>query len=437
MKITILGAAFNNPNLGVGALATGIVTAIEESIPGADVSLLDFAQEPEVFDLKLNGRMMRIHTVNLRMKPSSPANNIVFLVALAVLMRLLPGTVRKRLCSRNRVLTHIQSCDVVVSIAGGDSFSDIYGMRRLFDVCMPQFLVLLLGKELVLLPQTLGPFKSGIAKTAARLIMGQAKLVYSRDQESLLEAKAVMGGDAGRGQLRFCPDLGFMMQPQRPQKIDIAGLSLRDDDGTPLVGLNISGLLYIGGYKRDDSFGFQDKYVKFSYQVIDWLIREKHAKVLLVPHVLGAGDESDSISCERLYEELKEKYPGALGVVRGQYQTYEMKYIIGQCDFFVGSRMHACIAALSQAIPAVAVAYSRKFIGVLNTLSAGDLVVDPRVSSVDEMLRVIGEKYDQRGKIKGLLAENMIGLRRTILSLFPEICNRSAKAEMNLTGTAA
>ena len=45
-----------------------------------------------------------------------------------------------------------------------------------------------------------------------------------------------------------------------------------------------------------------------------------------------------------------------------------MKYLIGQCDFFVGSRMHSCIAAVSQCVPAVSIAYSDKFIGVMATL---------------------------------------------------------------------
>jgi colanic acid/amylovoran biosynthesis protein len=437
MTITILGAAFNNENLGVGALAVGIVTCIEEAVPGAEISLLDFAQTPEVCHLKLNGRTTTIRTVNLRMKPSSPANNIVFLVALALLLRLLPKSIRKSLYAKNRVLSHIQNSDVIVSIAGGDSFSDIYGMRRLFDVSMPQFLVLLLGKELVLLPQTLGPFKAGIAKTAARIIMSRARLVFSRDKASLQEARLVMGGGTLPAHMRFCPDLGFMMQPQRPEHLDIDGVSLKEDDGTPLVGLNISGLLYIGGYKRDDAFGFQEKYIEFSYRIIDWFIREKQARVLLVPHCLGTGAESDSVASERLYEELKAKYPGMLGLVRGRYATAEMKYIIGQCDFFVGSRMHACIAALSQGIPAVAVAYSRKFTGVLETLGAADLVVDPQVLGVEEMLCVIGEKFDKRSKIKTLLSGNIVEVRRTILDLFPEICSRAKQASLKLTGTAA
>ena len=44
------------------------------------------------------------------------------------------------------------------------------------------------------------------------------------------------------------------------------------------------------------------------------------------------------------------------------------KAVIGQCDFFIGSRMHACIAALSQGVPCVGVAYSMKFAGVFDTV---------------------------------------------------------------------
>ena len=38
--------------------------------------------------------------------------------------------------------------------------------------------------------------------------------------------------------------------------------------------------------------------------------------------------------------------------------------------------MHACIAALSQGIPTVGVAYSRKFIGVFNSINLSDMVID-------------------------------------------------------------
>jgi len=38
------------------------------------------------------------------------------------------------------------------------------------------------------------------------------------------------------------------------------------------------------------------------------------------------------------------------------YGPSETKFLIGHCDFFVGARMHACIAAVSQYVPAVTLA---------------------------------------------------------------------------------
>ena len=46
----------------------------------------------------------------------------------------------------------------------------------------------------------------------------------------------------------------------------------------------------------------------------------------------------------------------------------EVKWCISKLDWFVGSRMHATIAALSSGVPCAAIAYSRKFRGVFATL---------------------------------------------------------------------
>ena len=43
-------------------------------------------------------------------------------------------------------------------------------------------------------------------------------------------------------------------------------------------------------------------------------------------------------------------------MIAHEYDQHAIKSIIGRCDFFIGSRMHACIAALSQKIPTAAVA---------------------------------------------------------------------------------
>jgi len=76
-------------------------------------------------------------------------------------------------------VSKILASKVHLSIAGGDSFSDIYGLRRFIYVALPQILVLLLGKPLVLLPQTYGPLKGRCSRMIARFIFRRAALICS------------------------------------------------------------------------------------------------------------------------------------------------------------------------------------------------------------------------------------------------------------------
>jgi polysaccharide pyruvyl transferase WcaK-like protein len=154
--------------------------------------------------------------------------------------------------------------------------------------------------------------------------------------------------------------------------------------------------------------------------LIEVLIVQKDADVLLLPHVFGANPESDVGICEQLLETLKGKYEGRLGLLRGNYDQSEIKYMIGRCDFLVGSRMHACIAALSQGVPAVCIAYSDKFIGVMETLDIESLVVDSRKSSVPEILQAVAHAFDQRDTLRRLLEAKMPEVRTTVLGLFKE-----------------
>src|SRR5260370_12066707 len=110
--------------------------------------------------------------------------------------------------------------DVFASIAGGDSFSDIYGMERLLYVSLPQILALLLGKRLILLPQTIGPFRGGFAKTVARYILNRAERVYSRDDRGLEELKALVGRGPPPTKFCVCYDCALFLHPILPPPID-------------------------------------------------------------------------------------------------------------------------------------------------------------------------------------------------------------------------
>lgn len=417
-QICLIGASLNSDNRGVAALAAGTVTAALSACPQAEVFLLDYGRSPARYHVRHKAGRTEVELLNIRFsKKVLLKNNIARLLLATCWYRLLPTRkLKESFLANNPILRRIVEADVIGSIAGGDSFSDIYGMIRLLYVSLPQVLVILLGRPLVLLPQTLGPFKSSMAKRIARWTMRRAEIVYARDRESLVEIQPLIGNDSSR--LRFSYDMAFAMEPFPPSGERM--LQLRKLDGCrPLVGLNVSGLLYMGGYSGDNMFGLKADYRQLVRDIVHYFV-QKNAHVLLVSHVSGGGEgsESDTTACAEIHREIESKCGGRLHLLEGEYDHQEIKHVIGRCDFFLGSRMHACIAALSQCVPAIGLAYSRKFRGVLDSIQVPNLVVDLRDHDTTEIIRRVGEAYRLRAKIREHLEKTMPSVRQTVLNLF-------------------
>ncbi|MCD4754250.1 MAG: polysaccharide pyruvyl transferase family protein [Deltaproteobacteria bacterium] len=423
-KILLLGATFSTSNMGVGALTAGTIKCVLHQFPGAEIFLLDYGKKKQTYNFQIDNKVIPIQLLNMRFsKKLYLKNNISVLLLLSLLLKLIPSQkIRNSIIFKNLYLKHIYESDIVASIAGGDSFSDIYGIRNFFYVSLPQVLILFMGKKLVLLPQTLGPFKGRLARVVAKYILNRANVVYSRDYTGIEEMRKFLSRRFNTSRIRFCYDVGFALDPVKPDNIDLGDLFEKRADNSSVVGLNISGLLFMGGYTQDNMFGLKIDYRKLIYTLIDRLMQKKNVMVILVPHVFGLPEhpESDSVICSKIYDELKTKYKDRLFLAQGHYNQNEIKYVIGLCNFFIGSRMHACIAALSQNIPAVTIAYSKKFFGVLQTIGVESLVADPRIMDKKEILSIIDNAYENRNSLKEKLQQTIPQVKETVLNLFSE-----------------
>lgn len=417
VKICILGAGFDTGNMGVSALAEGSLKCILHRFPDAEIILLNYGKSGFTFPFRTGGMQTVVRLVNMRFsKRFYLKNNIAMLILLSFALKLIPyRNLRRKLIEGNPCLREIEGCDVVASIAGGDSFSDIYGVGRLLYVSLPQVLVVLRGKKLVLLPQTIGPFKGRSARVIAKYILNHAEVIYSRDHQGLKDAQNLMAANYERDRLRFCCDVGFVVDPTPPAELGLVGLPA-SREGSPLIGVNISGLLFAQGHNHNGFSGLRMEYRKLVYALVDFLIRRKKAVVLLVPHVIAKLGEGDSYVCQRVYEELKPKYGDSVALANGTYNQNEIKYIIGMCDFFVGARMHACIAAVSQNVPTVPIAYSDKFIGVMQTVGMDGFVADPRKMGQEEILTIVDRAFEQRALTRQRLEQTIPAIKETILN---------------------
>ena len=255
----------------------------------------------------------------------------------------------------------------------------------------------------------------------ARFILLRVHRIFSRDKESIEFVQSFLKHKGKCKIIEYCPDLAFTLEAKFPEKPDIQPV-VDLDNSVPLIGLNLSSLLYMGGYTRDNMFGLSVDYKHFIATLLEALMKQTNAHVLLVPHVYSGSVEGDELQiCRELFESVIDKYVGRIKLVDQKYDQSQIKGIIGLCDFFIGSRMHACIAAISQSIPTVGLAYSKKFHGVFETVGVEKFAVDMRQRNQEEIVEIVISAFEQR-KITAQNLKNTISrAQNQIRNVFKEM----------------
>jgi polysaccharide pyruvyl transferase WcaK-like protein len=134
----------------------------------------------------------------------------------------------------------------------------------------------------------------------------------------------------------------------------------------------------------------QEKYILLMATVIDYIVDKFNADVCLLPHMYGgllSDNKNDDIQVSNIiYDKLANK--NKVTVIRGKYMPDEIKGIIGNCDMFLGGRMHATIASTSQYVPTITFAYGEKYYHIIGeTMGQTDYIIDLTNNNYDAILQ--------------------------------------------------
>lgn len=123
------------------------------------------------------------------------------------------------------------------------------------------------------------------------------------------------------------------------------------------VGINISPLV-CGDYRNEQDMMYQNVTA-----LIDYILESSDMGVCLIPHVYDIRTGSQDLEVMRI---IYGKYANEerVSVVRENLNSGQLKHIIAQCRFYIGARTHSMIAAYSSQVPALALSYSVKSLGI-------------------------------------------------------------------------
>jgi len=161
----------------------------------------------------------------------------------------------------------------------------------------------------------------------------------------------------------------------------------------------VSGLLWAGGYSGANQFGLTLDYRQTVHALVRHFAAISGVQVVLVPHVVTADRLAEDDL--RASQAVAAEHPGV--DVAGPFDSpMQAKSYISGLHFFMGARMHACIAAFSSGVPVVPMAYSRKFTGLFGSLGY-DEVADCTQDDQAAVVQRIQRGFDRRADLQALV----------------------------------
>lgn len=362
-----MGIQCGSSNKGVAALAYSALSILDDIIPGEAEFILFTSETQQALDF-----MKRDLGI---------ANKRIFSVPFS----------NRNISSLINLYYNIKKCDFIIDFTGGDSFSDIYGSRRLLTNLFTKQVVIASKKPLIHGPQTYGPYYNKKIHLWIKYVINHSEFIFLRDEKSrpILEKMT-------KRTLHVSTDVAFYL-PWEPDMYKLG------ENRNKKVGINISGLLWNGGYTYNNQFNLKTDYQVFCKSIVKKLVSSNKYEVHLVPHVISK-DESSPENDVKASEELKSLFKEC--IIAPEFDTpVQAKSYICNMDVFLGARMHATIAAFSSNTATIPIAYSRKFAGLYENLGY-NVIIDLTKIETNQAIKKTLEYIDDMESLKEMVIES-------------------------------
>jgi colanic acid/amylovoran biosynthesis protein len=182
--------------------------------------------------------------------------------------------------------------------------------------------------------------------------------------------------------IQLTTDAAFLIEAETPSDLD---LSEHDEIQ---VGLTVR-----RWFRRESD---QLRYEQVLASFVDWLIAARRARAIFVPQVTHTlADDDDRTVARRIVGRMK--HPDGALLLDRELRPGEIKDLCGRMTYFVGTRMHSAIFALSMGVPVLAIGYLPKTAGLMEELGLSEWTL-PIESLEDDKLRHAYDRLVARGQ---------------------------------------
>lgn len=407
MNYVIVGPALSG-NMGAASMVLATVTGLERRDRDAHVTLLSYYPDED---------RIRAAGSDLTVLDARPARLGVVINGAALAWRLVRPA-RRLIEKRVPEIAALAAADVVLD-QGGIAFSDGREKFLVFNlaILLPAFFM---GRPVVKCAQALGPFRSRLNRTAARLALPRVRHIVARGAKT----REFLDG-LGLDNVTTGTDLAFTMDRPDDTMLErpvVADAAARLDGPALTVGIAPS---VVVAAKVDGGGG---NFVDLMVATIRRQLDAGH-RVLLVPHSFRDDPtrvhNNDGPLVTRIADQID--HPD-LVVMNERLDAAELRALIGRCDVFVSCRFHAMVSALSMGVPTLVLGWSHKYVEVLDLFGQADRSIDAGLLDTATLDAAITDLIDSRESVAARIAaahHDVHALAATQLDTIVDIARRT------------
>ena len=245
--------------------------------------------------------------------------------------------------SRQSTIEHYRKADIVLSAPGG-FLHDYYPIE---ERLLGFELAISLNKPVVLVGQSIGPFFYPRSVERVREVLNKVSCICIRDEISrdhLLKC----GVDASL--IQVTADVAFLWRAIEPKLYRVG----KSNSEERLIGMSF----------RQWPLGNKTGLKRTIAQAADfcrYLLDDPNRRIRFLSTCQGiAGYVDDSDAAMQIRQLLPESLRARCEVDRSRYRPEELITRLGECDAYIGMRLHGCILAMLAGVPAFGLGYEDK-----------------------------------------------------------------------------
>ncbi len=270
-------------------------------------------------------------------------------------------------------------------------------------------------KDVFIMPNSYGPFKSKKTGKMVNNVLKNCKLVTARESISASSSTNNLNLD-----ISLYPDLAFFLDKNNStydftnlfKKIDI------ENKKTKLVAITVRPYRFYSYTNPDEKYM---EYKKSFVNFIQYLVKTEY-KVLLVVHTRAENDHENDEKCINEIINLMPDTQNVYKVKDDKMNCYDLKYLYGKCQYVIGTRFHSVIFALEQLIPCIAITYGgNKGYGIMKDLGLSEYAISIGELNSENLIATFEKLRNNEKDIKVKIKEYLLSSQKKYNELICKI----------------